>query len=68
MLLENSLDHPSGPLPSQEGGKRYIWGIPPCPHPFGFAQGRLRDFAPLDSSCSATCQKPGDNVSEVYDE
>ncbi len=37
------------PLPGQEGGGNCIWGIAPSPHPFGFAQGRLRGFAPLDS-------------------
>ncbi|MBI2855538.1 MAG: hypothetical protein HYX93_01675 [Chloroflexi bacterium] len=30
----------------QEGGGNCIWGTPPDPRPFGFAQGKLRGFAP----------------------
>ncbi len=50
-VMKSSYDHPPGPLPGQEGGEKYIcpdvFGTDP--RPFGFTQGRLRCFAPLDS-------------------
>jgi hypothetical protein len=46
-IMKNPFDHPPNPLPSQEGGKDYIWGTPPDPC--------QRGKAPLDSPFFAAC-------------
>ncbi|MEK7778418.1 MAG: hypothetical protein AAB303_07320, partial [Chloroflexota bacterium] len=39
----------------QEVCEKHIWGIPPNPHSFGFAQDRLQGFTLLDSPSPAAC-------------